>query len=629
MLNDSEIIKEQKRIARKNIAKYSKLLNKLETSDRLYIIKAMASERKILNFQTNNQNSIDNFIKTINNIRYAEMAIELPGAPAQNFNIQPVQRLNFGQFIAAIERDVNNEDAVKKSNLTQTDINRWARKFSFLQYYLNLNKSPEEEITKADGDGKTIRDFAPNKDEIYKIYLDKLEELRRRSDHLKLDDQKFNEILDEISNDKSQWPFKPSNNTIRYNQELIKYNLIDFDDIIYNFINSCHNLNLPKITHILCDELQDTSATQLEMLKQLQSKLNCNMIGVSDDDQAIYEWRNAKPENVQEFIRLFNCTIYNMGYNFRSDTRIVESSRRLIEYNKKRIPKLIRPFKTSKGHISSYQTKDVFSEIDYVVMKCKQNLNKPIAILYRNRTYKNHLEFALKKAGLKYCVNDALDISDRSSIKVMFSCMKLAGMIGDIYDLEIAMKGIQGIGKVTVTKVIDEVTKCSVSLATVLQSKFQDPKQAKRFKSLITICSWYNANKKKSLDLLAKEIEKLYISSFDYQSEMKNFILDITKNYKINNSDIRDLCNDLGLDGKEEHNDEGAIILLSTVHGWKGLQSKIVIMPWCQQFDEDPNKDYDLEAERRLFYVGITRAEETLFMCYSGNKTRFIREMCI
>lgn len=722
----------------------------------------------------------------------------------------------------------------------------------------------------------------------------------------KKDKDLFNEIIEEISIDKSKWPVKFRDRTIIYNEELIRYNLVDFDDMIYNFISTCNSLNFPVITHILVDELQDTSGPQLEMLKQLQTKLKCNMIGVADDDQChpegnkilttngyinieninpnihkvpaydghgklyglgnpngykikkverlysgnilyfrikendfsctpnhkcyvqwnnenskntyvvylmkkdnnyrlgqcklfcgrgfhlgtrarlekadecwiintynsrqdalknesilsikyqiptitfkettqsthfnqtiideifnelsslnleekaiklltdynrdiaypiwknkvylkqgprtffitqacnvipfimnvgiynntrflekksitsisnikvdnikvyslevekfhnyicnnvlvgncIYSWRGARPENVQDFIKIFNCNILNMGYNFRSAKRIVDCSSKLIENNKKRIPKIICAFKTDKGSVISYNANSIFNEIDYVVTKCKQNTNKNIAILYRNRTYKNHLEFELRKAGLKYCVNDSLEMTDRSAIKVMMSCMRLSTLTGDIYDLEIAAKAIKGIGQTTINNLKKEITS-NCDLNDLLRNKFNDKKQAKRYKSILDMCNYYSLNKNSSLDLLARHIETLFIKSFDYQDDMKSFILDITKEYHINYSDIRDLCNDLGLNGKEEHNDDESKIELSTVHGFKGLQKEIVIIPWCQQFEPEGTKNYLIEDERRLFYVAITRPESMLYMSYTGNKPLFIKQMNI
>lgn len=190
-----KFVTEQKIIARKNIAKYSKLLKKATLGERAVIFKKIALERSILDAKAN---SIDNFKKLVYNIRQAEMAIELPGAPAHNSQIAPVPKLNLGQFMGALEQDLKQEEANMQAKQvpTENDKSRWARKWSFLQYYKNLNLSPEIEITKTDGDDKTMRQLAPNKQTIYNMYIDKLEELRRRSDKYKLSDEEFNQALD-------------------------------------------------------------------------------------------------------------------------------------------------------------------------------------------------------------------------------------------------------------------------------------------------------------------------------------------------------------------------------------------------------------------------------------------------
>lgn len=443
----------------------------------------------------------------------------------------------------------------------------------------------------------------------------------------KKDKNKLLEVIDEISLAKSEWPIRTTSAVTKYNNELSKYGLIDFDDMIYNIITSLPTLRLPPITHLLVDELQDTSGPQLEMLKALQANLKCNVIGVSDDDQTIYQWRGARPENVQDFINSFSCNVLNMGFNFRSSRTIVQCSRRVIEHNKLRIKKEIKEFKTDEGHVSEYQSANPMEEIKYIISKCKQNKGLEIAILYRNRSYKNHLEFDLKKAGLKYCVNDSLEISDRSAIKVMISCMKLAAQFGDIYDLEIASKGLRGVGKTTVENIKKDIGDQSLSI--YLRDKFFDPKNHKKFDSLISIISYFNNHKNNNLEHLALLIEKYFIKSFDYQDDMRNFIRDITKEYKINSSDIRDISNDLGLDGKEENQDKDAKIELSTIHGYKGIEREVVILPWCSMFEAQAGKNYNIEDERRLFYVGITRAKSKLYCSYSGDIPKFIEEMKI
>ena len=443
----------------------------------------------------------------------------------------------------------------------------------------------------------------------------------------KKDKTKLTEIVEEISLAKSEWPLRLTDHIKKYDTELARYNLLDFDDMIYRIISLLPTLKLPPITYMLIDEWQDTSNPQLEMIKALQKNLNCNVIGVGDLDQLIYLWRGARFENTEEFISYFKCSIYNMGTNFRSARSIIQCSRRVIEHNKLRIKKEIKEFKTEDGVVSAYESANPLDEIKYIISKCKQNRGEKIAILYRNRLYKNHLEFDLKKANLKYCVNDSLEISDRSAIKVMISSMKLAGGVGDIYDLEIASKGLMGIGKTTIESLKKEIG--NRRLTDLLRDKFYDEKNHKKYNSLISIISYFNNHKNDNLEHLALFIEKYFIKSFDYQDDMRNFIHDIAKDYKISTTDIRDISNDLGLDGKEENQDKDAMISLSTIHGAKGAEYNIVILPWCSQFEPQQGKDYDIEDERRLFYVALTRTESKLYLSYSGQEPRFIKEMKI
>jgi DNA helicase II / ATP-dependent DNA helicase PcrA len=449
------------------------------------------------------------------------------------------------------------------------------------------------------------------------------------------DKDKFERIYETISKIKCEWPW-PENNSLlnRYHAELARFNLVDFDDIITRYITFLDNntLSAPPITHILVDELQDTSGPQLEMLKILQRKLKCNMIGVADDDQSIYTWRGARPDNVWDFITDFKCTTLNMGTNFRSATTIVDVSKKLIVNNKKRISKEIRPRRDApKGNVHALKCENHMDEIDYVVRRCLQNSDKEITILYRNRTYKNHLEFQLRKMNLKYCVNDMLDIADRSAIKVMLSCCKLGSGLGDLYELELASKGLKGIGSTTIksmSKVLLENPE--TNFAALLDVYIKDPKGPKRFAAIKDLQDYYNTHEGDSLDLFIRYAESLFIKSFEYQDDMREFLLDISKHYKLNKSSIRELCNELGLDGKEEVQDEDAKIELSTVHGYKGLEREIVILPWAHMYLEcKPGKEINIEDERRLFYVAITRAKERLFISYSGNTPEFIKEMKI
>jgi len=446
----------------------------------------------------------------------------------------------------------------------------------------------------------------------------------RKIFRLRKDKEKLEEIFNSISKAKSKWPYIKDLHCQIYQEELEKYNLLDFDDIIYKFIELIprQTLRVAPGSHVLVDELQDTSAPQLEFLRALKRRLgDCKMIGAADMDQAIFAFRNARPENVTDFIKEFQCTVKNMGYNFRSGKSIIDISTKLISNNTKRIPKIITPARDIKGKVEIKQCIDKEHEIRYIISLCKKHKGTPIAILYRNRVYKFYLEMELKKAGIDYNVNDVYELSDRSSVRSMFCSLRVSSRVFDIYDLEQASKALSGIGLGTVHS-LEKYTK-NKTLCEVINDEIS--KNNKRLNSIKDIFSYFDANQNKPLIDLVKYIETKFSMSFIYQDDMKRFIHDIVEGYKISKDDIIELYNELGLDGKEEKSNKNALVELSTTHAYKGGQCETVILPWCQLYE--PRDISETEEERRLFYVALTRAKDNLYISYSGPKPRFISEL--
>jgi DNA helicase II / ATP-dependent DNA helicase PcrA len=445
------------------------------------------------------------------------------------------------------------------------------------------------------------------------------------------DKEKLGRIYDHIDEHKREWPLVTDDIITKYQDELAKYNLLDFDDIIYRFIDLLQDTSfgLPTITHIIVDELQDTSGPQLEMLVRLQTKLQCNMIAAADDDQSIYKWRGARPQNVRDFISIFKCTTLNMGYNFRSANSIVEGASKLINYNKDRISKIFTPARNLRGIVGIRCCNDPFDEIKEITIHCRRYPKNDITILYRTRQYKNYIEFELRKAGIKYSVNDMFDLTDRSAIKAVVAVLKIASDQFDIYDLEQASKCIAGFGLGTIkaleTKAKDE------PIANVFKSSLDKNAKLKSFKELISI---FNTNQVKTLSWFVQQVELKMTKSFldnSYQPDMRSFLIDISKDFKCTKLSIKELVDELGLDGNQEKKEkEKARVELSTIHGYKGKEADIIIIPFANMFDEKKEDDEQdsIEDNRRLFYVAVTRARDNLFISYSGNmRPRFIREM--
>jgi len=444
----------------------------------------------------------------------------------------------------------------------------------------------------------------------------------------KADQDKFKELYEEIKDAKSAWPMDATENVVKFNNELKRYNMLDFDDIIYSGIDligrlSQEYISAMGITHILVDELQDTSEVQLIMLQKLQEKFKCKMIGVGDEDQCLYEWRAARYENVQDFITLFKCDVSPLGVNFRSRKNIVERSRKLIEHNTNRISKDLRAHNQDSGIATTYSATDIHKELNYLVSKCKSNPGKTIAILYRNRLYKHYVECELKKNHLSYTITDATELYDRSTFRVAMAVIKIATKGFDHYDLEIASSALKKIGPSTVAR-IKQAMEGSNSFTASLIS---DPGLAKRLTEITALQTRFELLKDKPLTEFVDRMHESFISSFKIPDDIMSFLREVSKEYKTTEEDVMRLFNELGLDQKDEVQDDAALIELSTIHGFKGEEHDIVIMPFCHTYINFTKQNINIQEERRVFYVGVTRPKEKLFLSYSGMKPLFIREM--
>jgi len=360
---------------------------------------------------------------------------------------------------------------------------------------------------------------------------------------------------------------------------------------------------------------------------------------------SIYEWRGARPENVKEFIDYFGCKVYQLGLNFRSKSKIVEHSKRLIKFNKDRIEKNLRSNSVDRGIVQTYKAKDLYKEIDYIISYCKRNRDKEIAILYRTRLNKMKLEFELRKQGIKYKVNDSTDIVDRSAFRVILGMLRMSAGIYDIYDLEEVAKGMKALGKTAVEKVraaqlvtkvaangeqVDLFEKVVTTFDDLIHNIYHKTKGMRRpLGNILKLQDKFKELKGETMDQLIRMLPDYCTASFDIPEDILTFLIDITKEYSLTTSNIRELCNDFGLDKDNEKEDDDALIELSTIHGYKGSESNIVIIPFCDwNIRPDPNIKDVIASERRLFYVGITRPMTKLILTYSGTtKPRFIKEM--
>lgn len=461
-----------------------------------------------------------------------------------------------------------------------------------------------------------------------------------------------------------------------YQDELFRQQAMDFDDLLLNTIKILENN--PEIKaktnkqwkYIIADEFHDSSRTDLRLMKLLAGESE-NICMILDDNQSIYGFRGADIEAVMNSVNIFKePKIFNLSRNYRSSQTIVNASKSLIAKNKNQMKKVIRPARDYEGSpIIISKAKNIAQEavkaVSYVkLMNRKYNIPyNEMAILYRMSFLSRTLEQAFVKADIPYQIIGGTPFFTRMEIQDILSFVKLT--INE-FDVMAFKRTIQipkrGIGDTTIDK-IDEYARTypggPISIREAIKSIDLTTKTGKETKASIALAEYVEFLEdldQKKLELTPDKfieyiVTKLHYLEYlestkksrkeeDIQSRIENLmeLVNVAKEYK----DIEELLIQASLfsvDEDNEHNKER--VQFMTMHASKGLEFKVVIMIGMCEGTSPHYKAKDekqLEEERRLAYVAVTRAEDYLFMTYpevtmvQGKQTfakpsRFLREI--
>lgn len=444
-------------------------------------------------------------------------------------------------------------------------------------------------------------------------------------------------------------------------------NYVDFGEILlrcYELLkNNAEILSFyqNKFKHILIDEFQDTNKIQYSLIKLLFGKEN-DVMAVGDDDQSIYSWRGALVSNMNRFIKDFhNVKVIKLEQNYRSTQNIIEAANALISKNSNRIGKNLWTADDKGKPIDIFCALNEFDEMNFVTNEIKawvnagNNLND-CAVLYRANFLSRLLEKQLITEKINYEIYGGLRFFERSEIKDALSYLRLVLDFNDNNALErIINTPPRGIGEVTLNKMREIATKDEISLWQAIKILIED--------------NLVGAGTKSNLLKFTKLIDELNNLStkiplwelVEFMLEQTGLIAMYSKNLEQNNNEERienlkellvaikqfatkeenqetevsslDLLSDfladasLQADTNQEQNTQA--VQLMTLHAVKGLEFKRVfiigmensIFPSEHAIDAmDLNQ---LEEERRLAYVGITRAREHLTLSYAKERARY------
>ena len=416
-----------------------------------------------------------------------------------------------------------------------------------------------------------------------------------------------------------------------YINYLDKNNLVDFDDLLlltYKILDEFDDVAKKysqRYQYIMVDEYQDTNDIQLNILKKLCSTHN-NICVVGDDDQSIYGFRGANIKNILDFQNQFNAKIVKLEENYRSTPEILEKANKLISFNKNRHDKVLKATLKNGKQVEIIENYNEMAESENIAKRIKNLIDNgvspsDIAVLYRINALSRSIEDGLRTHNIYYKLVGGMKFYEREEIKDIISYLRLIINPDDDYSFKrIVNKPRRGIGKTSLDKFENQKGDDSFmqAIGKVSISKKID-KALGEFKEMIERL----ANQEIG-DLVYSIEEEIKLLKF-YKDEDKIQNLQefygLLKDYAKKGYTLQEILNELSLESDAD-NIENEAINIMTIHASKGLEFDHLFVVGLEE-GFFPLGDADIEEERRLAYVAITRAKKELVVSYA--KSRYIR----
>ena len=444
-----------------------------------------------------------------------------------------------------------------------------------------------------------------------------------------------------------------------YEKKLMIANSMDFDDLLIKTVEllqtneSILKFWSNKFQFIMVDEYQDTNFVQYKLVELLGSN-NKNVCVVGDSDQSIYAFRGADIRNIIEFEKDFsNATVIQLDKNYRSSKKILNLANSVISNNPRKNEKNLWTDNDDGLDISSLRFRSEKDEARWVAEEVKSLIDSSkdneIAIFYRTNSQSRLFEEELRMLNINYKVIGSVRFYDRKEIKDVISYLQFLVNDSDTVAFErIVNVPRRGIGESTVKKIREYLNETGKSISEALESieeiKNISPRikgSLSEFKNLITDLKSYSLQGpsktiQKVLELtgykmsLIKEgtlesqmrienIEELLNSAFSFENLYEE---DIDEPYGM----LRDYLESIALFSETDKLEDADRVLLMTLHNAKGLEFPYVFMTGMEEnlFPHERSSQGDnseIEEERRLCYVGITRAEKKLYLTHAWSRT--------
>ncbi len=438
-----------------------------------------------------------------------------------------------------------------------------------------------------------------------------------------------------------------------YEKALLRANAMDFDDLLLETVRLLHSDQATRdawnrrVSYIMIDEYQDTNRSQYELMRLL-SKGHMNVAVVGDEDQSIYSWRGADIRNILDFERDYpTACVIRLEQNYRSTKNILEAASAVVANNKERKGKWLWTDSGAGEQLGLYSGFDAENEALFIADTTERLLAEHpdyrVAVLYRTNSQSRQIEEALRRYGRKYVVVGGFSFYQRAEVKDIVAYLKLAvAPVDSLSLLRILNTPARGIGKTTVEQVETYALKQGLAMWTAIgrmvdEQQFPARAQAAlaAFRTMMLELSETVASKPLHeairfieertgyRQMLEQEDTPEAEARLENMAELVNAAAEAVERGET----VTEFLDHAALVADADQIDDQAQVSLLTLHNTKGLEFPIVFMSGMEEGLFPHSRSFlsesAMEEERRLCYVGMTRAEKHLILTWARYRRRF------
>ncbi|MGH9630009.1 MAG: ATP-dependent helicase [Bryobacteraceae bacterium] len=439
----------------------------------------------------------------------------------------------------------------------------------------------------------------------------------------------------------------------KYEERLRQANALDFDDLLLESVRLLrHDSHIREVCNrriqfLLIDEYQDTNRSQYELVRLL-TQLHSNVVVVGDEDQSIYGWRGADIRNILDFERDYpNTKVIRLEQNYRSTKNILEGASALVANNKERKGKWLWTGSGEGDRIALYEAFDAENEALFIADAIEKHLaadpKQRVAVLYRTNFQSRQIEEALRRYGRKYIVVGGFSFYQRAEIKDVLAYLKVVSSPQDSLNLlRIINVPARGIGKSTV----EQVEQYALENNLTIWSAIEQMLEANLFptRAGTALAAFRRMIGELSAELASRPVDqtlRLILDRTGYQkmlesdsgpdaeSRLENLteLLNAAADAAERGEGITEFLDHAALVADSDALDSAAQVSLLTMHNAKGLEFPVVFLAGLEEglfpHSRSVNSEAQMEEERRLCYVGMTRAEKNLYLTWARYRRRY------